>query len=171
MKRIAVVVLTGVLAMPCLAQVPAASSVQTPAPPTSTAAAPSPLSAVSKWQNDIKGHMDLVEMNMVLVPNPQMARLTGSSPIDSYKDVSKECQEALKDLDSGLGPALKSAKTDAQLLASTKALYVAAQGYFTNLPPSLLSSYDVMAMTHARLKSDLEAKLNELKLDLKLAAQ
>lgn len=143
----------------------AASSVA----PTNAAPAAGSFKAVSDFMFTVDFHKGLVEMNMIGIPDPQMAALTGHTMLDSAKGVTDDCTAALKEIDAGIGPALKQAKADPQLLAATKALYVAAQDYFTNLPPSFLTSYGVMQMTHARLKSELDAKLNELKLDLKMA--
>jgi len=77
------------------------------------------------------------------------------------KDTNVE-KEALDALDAKLDAALAQAKADPQVLTATKALYVAAQDYFTNI------RYGANA-NNARLKSKLDDALNALKLELKLA--
>lgn len=157
------------VALTALLSVVAPAGATSPAPASSVAAVPSPFKAVDDFMFTVSFHQSLVEMNMIGIPDPQTTSMTGQTMLDASKGLNDNCADALKEIDAQIGPALKRAKADPQLLAATKALYVAAQDYFTNLPPSFLTSYEVMQITHARLKSELDAKLNELKLDLKMA--
>lgn len=137
-----------------------------------SAAAPAkPFAAVEHFSAGIALNQILVESSLTLIQPPELARFSGSRPSDQFKDVNASCDKALTGLNADLDAALQQAKADPQVMADTKALYIAAQDYFTNLPPALWLSYDAMQTTHSRLNSTLTAKLTELKLDLRLAGQ
>lgn len=124
---------------------------------TATPPASGTFAAIDDLRSAVELYESRVELNLV------GGALTGSSnPIDT-------CAEAVKAIDAKAGPALKQAKADPQVLAATKALYIAAQDYFTNVPNGSVQPYVVAQSNHTRLKSKLDDALNGLKLELKLA--
>lgn len=137
------------VAFACVAVAHAAAP---PASASGVATATVPFAAVEDLRSAIEHDQTRMEWNLFQIS-------LGAAP----KDVGVS-SEALKTLDAKLDAALAQAKTNPQILAATKTLYVAAQDYFTNT-----QQYGPSA-NNARLKSKLDDALNGLKIEIKLAS-